>query len=334
MSKVRLIIILILTFALLLTFFISINYEGLWLAIKGARILWLILGLAVGLGAFYIRVKRWHYLLLPMKSIKDMPLFKAIIIGFSVSIALPGRIGELVRPYLIGSWENISKSAALATVVLERIIDMLCVLTYFAMYIYFYSSKNMDSSWFAIVRKSGLLALLIGLSGLLLLIIWGFCPGLIRKLIKILFFWSAESFRNKILLLAEKFSDGLLVLKYPRLMINIFVLSYIFWFVIAVNTAFIIWAFDPLVKFEDAIFVMVLLVIGIALPTPGGVGGFHWAVRLALVWVGVKDSVATAIALIDHIISVGPVLLIGLFFVWREGLQWSKIKDIQTNPSL
>lgn len=332
MSKVRLIIIFVLTFVLLLSFFLSINYEALWQALKEARILWLILGLAVGLGAFYIRVRRWHYLLLPMKSIKDMPLFKAIIIGFSVTIALPGRVGELVRPYLIGSWENISKSAALATVVLERIIDMLCVLTYFAMYIYFFSGKDSESSWFIIVKNSGLLALLIGLSGLLLLIIWGFRPGLIKKLIKVLFFWSAESFRNKALLLAEKFSDGLLILRYPGLMINIIVLSYIFWFIIAVNTAFIIWAFEPLVKFEDAIFVMGLLVIGIALPTPGGVGGFHWAVRLALVWVGVKDSVAAAIALIDHVISVGPVLLIGLFYIWREGLHWSKLKNMGANP--
>ncbi len=328
MSKIRLIIISLLTCVLLLTFFLSINYSELKGALIKAKVLWIIIALAVGLGAFYVRVVRWHYLLLPIKDISGMPLFKAIMIGFSVTIALPGRIGELVRPYLIGVWENISKSAALATVVLERIIDMLCVLTYFAIYLYFFSEKNVNSNWFNIVRESSLLALIIGVSGLLLLIIWGFYSKIINRLINILFFWSSVDLRNKIIKVAKSFSNGLLVLRDPRLMAKVILLSFIFWFIIVINTAFIIWAFAPQVKLSEAIFVMGLLVIGIALPTPGGVGGFHWAVRLALVWIGVSDGSAAAIALVDHIISVVPVLIIGLFFIWKEGLNWSKLTHL------
>jgi len=332
MNKFRLIIILLLTIVLLLTFFISIDYVGLWHAMSGARIIWIFLSLSVGLGAFYVRVKRWHYLLLPMKSIAGMPLFKAIMIGFSVTIVLPGRVGELVRPYLIGAWENISKSAALATVVLERIIDLFCVLTYFAMYIYFFSRAN-ESSWFSIVRKSSLVALIVGMGGMLLLVVWGYRPKIINKVIGVVLFWGSGKFKGKVLDMANSFSNGLLILKHPKLMVKIIILSYIFWFIIAVNTAFMIWAFEPWVNFKEAIFVMGLLVLGIALPTPGGAGGFHWAVRLALIWVGVNDNTAAAIAIIHHFISVGPVLLIGLFFVWKEGLSWSKLRSINTTAS-
>jgi len=82
----------------------------------------LFLGTVVGHMA---RAWRWQYLLYPIKpNVTLRNSFSAVMIGYMVNNFLP-RVGEFVRPYAIGNLENISKSAALGTVVIERIIDMI-----------------------------------------------------------------------------------------------------------------------------------------------------------------------------------------------------------------
>jgi uncharacterized membrane protein YbhN (UPF0104 family) len=64
-----------------------------------------------------------------------------------------------------------------------------------------------------------------------------------------------------------------------------------------------------------------LLAIGVTVPTPGAVGGFHEAFRIgATVFYGAPDDAAVGAAIVLHLLSIGPSLLLGLFFAAQVGM--------------
>ena len=64
------------------------------------------------------------------------------------------------------------------------------------------------------------------------------------------------------------------------------------------------------------------LVVGVAVPTPGGVGGFHEAFRLgATSFFGADNDTAVGAAIVLHAISVVPVVIVGLIFIIQDGLK-------------
>jgi uncharacterized protein (TIRG00374 family) len=73
--------------------------------------------------SFWVRAWRWRYLLLPLKSVPVMPLFRSTMVGFMGNYLLPLRAGEVMRAVSIGQSQKISKSSALGSIVLERVLD-------------------------------------------------------------------------------------------------------------------------------------------------------------------------------------------------------------------
>ena len=72
-----------------------------------------------------------------------------------------------------------------------------------------------------------------------------------------------------------------------------------------------------------------LLVVGLAVPTPGAVGGFHAMFRLgATTFFGAPDDAAVGAAIVLHLFSVGPTLLLGLLFAAQEGLNVSGMRSL------
>ena len=83
---------------------------------------------AVSLMSLYVRAQRWRVLLRPVGDIELYPALSATAIGFGASSVLPFRLGELLRPALLGRRAGVGMSAALSSVVLERLFDMLLVI--------------------------------------------------------------------------------------------------------------------------------------------------------------------------------------------------------------
>ncbi len=79
-------------------------------------------------------------------------------------------------------------------------------------------------------------------------------------------------------------------------------------------------AFRLAVPFTGSFLLVALLVIGVAVPTPGAIGGFHEAFRLgATMFFGAPDDAAVGAAIVLHVLSIGPALLLGLFFAAQAG---------------
>ena len=70
-----------------------------------------------------------------------------------------------------------------------------------------------------------------------------------------------------------------------------------------------------------------------AVPTPGAVGGFHEAFRFgATTFFGAPDDAAVGAAIVLHALSVGPTLLLGLFFAAQDGLNMSGMRQLADQP--
>jgi hypothetical protein len=78
----------------------------------------------------------------------------------------------------------------------------------------------------------------------------------------------------------------------------------------------------------DAFLVMMFLVVGVSAPTPGGVGPFEFAYVEAVMLFGANRDAAAAASIVLHLVSIVPVTLLGLAFMWQDGLTLGGLKDI------
>ena len=86
-------------------------------------------------------------------------------------------------------------------------------------------------------------------------------------------------------------------------------------------------AFNIVMPFTGSFLLVALLVIGVAVPTPGAIGGFHEAFRLGTTtFFGVPNDAAVAAALVLHAMSILPALLLGLLFAAQAGLNMSGMR--------
>jgi uncharacterized membrane protein YbhN (UPF0104 family) len=97
--------------------------------------------------------------------------------------------------------------------------------------------------------------------------------------------------------------------------------SFPLWLSICLGIWSVAIAFHFAIPFTGSFLLLALLVLGVAVPTPGAIGGFHEAFRVgATMFYGAPDEAAVGAAIVLHAFSILPALLLGLFFAAQEGL--------------
>jgi hypothetical protein len=79
---------------------------------------------------------------------------------------------------------------------------------------------------------------------------------------------------------------------------------------------------------------MAVLVVGVAVPTPGAVGGFHQAYRIGVTaFFGATTPQAVGAAIVLHAVSFVPVTLLGGLFMAQEGLSLSRVRGLASGAA-
>jgi uncharacterized protein (TIRG00374 family) len=94
----------------------KLNFAEAWQALKTAKYLWLIPGIAVYFVGVWVRAWRWHYLLRPLKKISTRSMFPIVTIGYMGNNIYPARAGEILRAVVLKRHEGVPISASLATI--------------------------------------------------------------------------------------------------------------------------------------------------------------------------------------------------------------------------
>ena len=285
--------------------------------------------------AYVVRAWRWGYLYRPLARVPFKDLLSATYIGFMSALLVP-RSGEVLRPYLIARRHPVSTSSGFATVILERLIDLITVLTLFALYLYILPppAEERPELMELYLPLIGPLAVR-GLAGFAILSLLAICLGFL--------FWADRAMKiadwvfgrlptrigAPLAHMGHSFGQGLAILNAPAsLLAAIFGQSLLLWLSIAIGFHFNNLAFDIVLPFHSTFLLIAFLTVGVAVPTPGSVGGFHVAYQIAMRCYGVSAAEGTAAGISAHALTNLPVLVIGLLFLAGEGLTMGKVAEL------
>jgi len=325
-------------FLLLFFFLRGIQWPEVLEALKNANPWLIILGALANLVNFFIRAVRWRYLLRPLKAVGLHGLFSAICIGFMTITLIPGRIGEFVRAWVLARREGMKTSAVFATVVVERVLDALTILVLFAVFLVFYrfpEEVSAEGSEFITLVKTasvyGAPAIVLLLAVMVFLILK---PDLAPLWTERALFVFSERWRKKAAAIAASFVEGFSVLSRPSYLLPLGFWSVVCWLFITLGIWFTLLGFGIELPFISTFFVTIIVAVGVSLPTPGGVGGYHMAFKAGLVYIfAVEESTAVAAILVCHLLAFLPVTLIGAGYAWREGLSLGAMKSIASDEA-
>jgi len=324
----------ILVGAVLLAFFLrGIQWPEIVQALRSANPWLIALGALVNMSTFIIRAVRWRYLLRPLRLVGVHRLFAAVCIGFMTISLLPGRIGEFIRAWVLARREGMKTSAVFATVVVERILDALTILILFAFFLLFFrfpENVSAEGGEFITIVKTGSVygapALFILLAVMVLLILK---PHLAPLWTDRIFFFLSEQWRKKLAGIAASFVEGFSVLSRPSYLLPVGFWSLACWLGITLGIWLTLLGFGIGLPFTSTFAVVIMVAVGVSLPTPGGVGGYHVAFKACLVYIfAVDESTAVAAILVCHILAFLPVTLVGAGYAWKEGLSLGAMKSI------
>ena len=330
-SHIRTVIVLAVAAALVALFLRNVELRKVLGEISRARLRWLALGLSASVANLAIRALRWQYLLEPLGHASFANAFRATAVGFAASSILPARAGEVIRPYFLARHENMTATGAFATIVLERVLDVLTVLVLLASFIFVFDrgvGTANPTAW-AAVKWAGVTAAGGALAALVVMFVVAGDPERLGRAMFRLEQIVPSALAGLIARVAEKFARGLGAVRRPGRLIVALLWSFPLWLSIALSIWAVAMAFRLAVPFTGSFLLLALLVIGVAVPTPGAIGGFHEAYRLgATMFFGAQDDAAVGAAIVAHAFSIGPSLLLGLFFAAQVGLNLSGMRRL------
>ena len=330
-AHIRTIVVVVLALALLGLFLRNVDFVGVAREIMRAHPGWLFLSLVTIIVNLVIRAWRWQFLLEPLGKASFANSFRATAVGFAARSFLPAAAGELVRPYFLSRREPMSATGAFATIVIERLLDTITVLVLLASYVFFFSgtASTDNPTALAAVKWAGATAGVVSILALLVLFVMAGNPARLAAMFQRLEQIVPSAFAGLIARIAEKFATGLGAIRRPGQIVATLIWSFPLWLCIALGIWSVAQAFRLDVPFAGSFLIIALLTIGVLIPTPGSVGGFHEAFRLGVtLFYGASDSAAVGAAIVLHALSVGSPFVLGVFFAAQEGLNLAGIRHL------
>ena len=331
--RLRAALVFLLTTALLAFFLRNADMAGVWAETRRADPRLLLAALASLVITYLLRAVRWQYLLAPIGRVRFSSALETTIIGFAASFLLPARAGEVIRPYLLGRREHLPWTPAFATVILERLLDLVTVLLLFAVFVLSAGPGTLsgDPALFGRVKAGGLLAGGAAVAALVVLFLLAGHPERLGRaalrIERVLPKRAAQALASFV----EAFAQGLAVMRQPGRLFVSLLLSLPLWLSIAAGIFVTSRAFHMTFGYLGSFLVMTLLIVGVAAPTPGAVGGFHAMYKFTVMtFFGASADRAVGAAIVLHAISFVPVTVVGLILMARDGVSLGRIQSLAT----
>lgn len=287
--------------------------EQLWQTLTRAAPLWVAAMVATTLATLVLRAWRWTVLLRPFApQVRIVDAFLALAICYAANIAIP-RSGEAARALSLRWSRQAPMGSSLATVVVERIIDMVVLVLFVGLSILLLHGRLEEAyPW----MESAALVALVGCLGLL-----GFLFGVYRyrdaglnlshRLLEPLSARLAE----RVVELIDAFVSGLAALHDRSAYLKILVSSALLngGYLLIIYEGFCAYGLQrmPGVGWTAALVVMAVSAIGMVVPTPGGTGSYHLFFKQSLMLFGVSAALSLACATFVHAMATATYLVIG-----------------------
>src|SRR5919201_1469062 len=317
---------LALTVFLLWWVFRDVDWRDVARELEKANLFYVTLSVVAATLIFPLRAQRWRYILASVApNLPFGPAWRATAIGMMANMLLPARAGELVRPFVLSRQTSVPFSAGLASIVVDRVFDAVSLLLLMLVAIF-------DPRFPADVSASNYIGtgVLIFVAIVVVLYAVVFFPDRLIEWFEIVAQRVAPRFEQRGRAMLRAFADGLSVLRHPAHFAAVFVWAIAHWLMNGLAFWLMFLALKVPAPFTAALFLQALIVIGVKLPsTPGFFGFFEAMAKTGLVLYGVSEQLTVAWANTFHVLSLIPIIVIGLYYLARSGLQLGELKEIK-----
>ncbi len=319
-----------------ITIIISLAVAALfmWFAVKGiefskiagyfakANYFWVFAATVFGILAYWFRAARWNLLLEPLGyQISTSNAFWTISFGYLMNLTIP-RSGEVARSTALFGVEKVPVDKSFGTIILERVVDLICMMGFLALtlvfkydaIISFYQYVTQEQDRNTTEESGSTLYYIIG--GVLIFAVIFYL--LRKKLEKFAVYQKVLNFGKgifhglmSIFKLKQKVKFILLTL---GIWISYYFAAYLVCFALPETSNF---------SFADGFFIIVVGTLGMMVPASGGIGAFHFALKLGIMALflstgqnpGEGGEVGLSYAFISHTMQLVIMLVMGVISI-------------------
>ena len=317
----------VIAFGLIVYLFRDFKFGEVWGIIKNINFWYLIPLSVLELVIAFIRSQRWKFIIDPGKKIRTWNMFSTFSIGMMINLLLPALTGQVARIFLLAKKEEIKKTLAFTSVVLEVLFDAIVLFGLLVLVSSFYVFPDyLRSSW------------LIG--GLIVLALAIFLYWMSRKhgeaadKIEHGGFGQQGGIGERILEVKATFVYGLKMLRSSKHLLVVTGLTIVSWSLQACMVYLLIAAFSLRIDLWGAVVIMVINTLMVmVVVTPVNIGTFQLACVFALSLFSIERPTALSFSIVLHAFNYIPPVIIGWLFSLREGLSFKKLYQEQAGKA-
>jgi uncharacterized protein (TIRG00374 family) len=311
---------------------ILISAIAVWFSVRGVdlaeslavlrevRLIWLVPMIFFAVLALWLRAVRWRYILETVGPVGDTPVFYATCIGFMGNMVLPLRAGEAIKPLVVSRTGPIGFPSAVATVVLERLCDMM-MLGLFALF-----TVPMVPAGDVMQGRGTSVAVIVGVVVLAIALI-ARRAALIERWLIAISTRLPEMIGRAVREGGQGLLHGLTKLGQPKTFGIVFVTSALVWLaaVAGFATGALALGIDaPLIPLGFA--TTVIVAVAVSVPSAPGFIGVFWAgSEIALELFGVPKSLGFSFGVLNWIVQMIVIVALGMWALTRLNLSLREV---------
>ncbi len=297
--------------------FRNLDWQTLRESFSRINLFWVVLAVLNVLLSVYIVGWRWQILLRSKIRIPLTDIFRFNIISQYLNIVVPARFGELLKAWLASRKYSISGSYVLGTVVIEKIVESLIVVTLGLLVPVFFTFQTRFKGYTVAV------VIFLFLIPLLTLVIWK--RETVRKWLTRLAGVFPEKLKKRILNFLEKGIEAFALLKNINMSLRIVLISILVILSQVITTLILFKAYGLRLFFFEALILQLVLIVGMAIPSvPGKIGVFEYTVILVLSMFDIEKNIALSFGLMLHVIAHLPKITLGFVFMTNLNISLKK----------
>lgn len=334
MNKKRILIMLVVLAVLCALVYLQVrtwkrfDWHTFWQQTEHVNWLLILAGVALTYAAFGLRAVRWKIFLKPVCKTTTGRLMAPQFIGFT-ALALLGRAGEVVRPYIIARKENLTLASQMAVWTVERIFDMGGFAVLLALS--FLSSDLRALPFYHGLREGAFALFAVVLGLVLVMIVIRKASDPVANFLHSLFAGVAPRFAHHLREKIHAFAAGLETIKGLSEALQLAGISVFMWLLIAFDYIAIMHAYPGTLSQSTlpmAILLMGASMLGSLLQLPGVGGGSQLAtIGMLSAAFGVPHELAVSCGMLIWAATFMSVIPAGLLLAHRERLSLRVVEE-------
>jgi len=295
------------SFILIYSTFKNFDFKIVFPVIKKMKIGFLFIFFISTFLEIMFRTLKWYFIILPLKKVDFLKLFKFEVISLGINNILPFRMGEVAKMFLLSKNYSLSKTTSLSTVFVERLLDTFILFGLFLIYSY------IETINLGVNKNFIILILLLVFITVLVFFIY------IEKILNSGSFSNISVKHPKIYDLIIKIKNGGLCFKKTYILFFTILSGVIQWNFDFLNNFFIAKSMDINLNYFKSAITVFAGSLSASIPSmPGYFGNYEYAISRVMILWQFDKNISVLFPTIIHLLTYILITSSALIFIYME----------------